>query len=215
MRRRRPHAFTLSWLDMLMSQLGVFAFLFIVAFALIKPADQKPGVEMKAEYLVVLTWPKGSLDDIDLHLLLPDRTFVDFHHREVGFALLDHDDLGVNGIYTGPDGKPTRLDEHKEVISLRARVPGTYVANVHVFRINASYGQFESNPPLPYTVKVTLIRLNPTYEEVASVEVPLAEIGQQKTAFAFSVEPDGLVRVDRDADVPFITTAPPGLSNDR
>src|SRR5574337_1070051 len=96
---RTKYAFTLSWIDMLFSQLAVFAFLFLVAFAMIKPAEQKPGVEMKAEYLVTLTWPAGNLDDIDLHMLLPDHKQVNFKTREQGYAILDHDDRGTSDWY--------------------------------------------------------------------------------------------------------------------
>ena len=73
MRRARPYGFSLSFQDMLMAMIAVYAFLFIVAYALIRPADEKPGVEMKAEYMLSVEWPDGSLDDIDLHLLLPTR----------------------------------------------------------------------------------------------------------------------------------------------
>lgn len=212
---RRPHAFTLSWLDMLYSQMAMFAFLFLVAYALIKPADSKPGVEMKAEYLVSMTWPDGSLDDIDLHLLLPDQRMVNFKTREVGYALLDHDDMGTNGFYVAPDGKTVRVAGHKEIISIRAVVPGTYVANVHVFRINEVWVTGRSEMMLPYKVHVTLTRLNPRVEEIAAVDVEMAQVGQQKTAFAFTVEEGGKVTIDGAADMPFIPTVPKEFRSDR
>ena len=83
MRRAPAYGFTLSFQDMLMAMIAIYAFLFLIAYALIKPADAKTGIELKAEYLLALEWPPGDLDDIDLHLLLPDGKMVNFKDREV------------------------------------------------------------------------------------------------------------------------------------
>lgn len=190
---------------MLMNQLGIFAFLFLVAYALIKPADSKPGVEMKAEYVVTMTWPKGSLDDIDVHMLLPDGKQVNFKSREQGYVVLDHDDVGVNGRYVDGNGE-LQLLEHKETIAVRAIVPGTYVVNVHVYSTNSSTGGRAEEVTLPYAAHVTLTKLNPSVEDLASVDVLLAHVGEQKTAFSFDVAADGYAHVDLTADRPFIPT---------
>jgi len=208
MRRRRLYGFALSFQDMLMAMIAVYAFLFVIAYALIKPADQKPGLEMKAEYLLTLEWPEGNLDDIDLHLLLPSQKIVNFDNREVEYAIIDHDDLGTNGFYKRADGEVVRIPEHKEVITLRALVPGDYVANVHVYRVNNDTADRASDPKLPFPVKVRLIRLNPRVVELAVAEVILSRVGEQKTAFQFTIAETGDVTVDRQADLPFIPTAP-------
>jgi len=208
MRRRRPYGFALSFQDMLMAMIAVYAFLFLIAYALIRPAEAKPGVQMKAEYVVSLEWPEGSLDDVDLHLLLPDQKMVNFRNREVEHAMLDHDDVGTNGVYMRSDGQMARIPEHKELITLRAIVPGTYVANVHVYRAGIDRPGRTANTKLPFSAKVRLTRLNPRMEEVAVAEVPLTHVGEQKTAFGFTIQDSGDVVVDRDADVPFIPTMP-------
>ena len=83
MRRRRSYGFALSFQDMLMAMIALYAFLFLIAYALIKPANSKPGVEMKAEYLLTLDWPDGNLDDIDLHLFECAVEIVDLAGVEV------------------------------------------------------------------------------------------------------------------------------------
>lgn len=208
MRRRRPYGFGLSFQDMLMAMIAVYAFLFLIAYALIRPAQAKPGVQMKAEYLVSMEWPDDNLDDIDLHLLLPDQKMVDFKNREVEHAMLDHDDVGTNGVYRGPDGRLTRIREHKEIVTLRAIVPGTYVANVHVYRVAPNAPNGDAGTRLPYPAKVRLIKLNPRFEELAVADLMLTRLGEQKTAFEFTIQDNGDVVVDRDADVPFIPTRP-------
>jgi hypothetical protein len=206
-RRARPYGFALSFQDMLMAMIAVYAFLFLTAYALIKPAERKAGVPTKAEYMLTLEWPKGNFDDIDLHLLLPDRNMVNFRTREVEYAMLDHDDVGTNGTYRDARGDLVKVHEHKETITLRAIVPGTYVANVHVYRLNDN-PQWPSNPTLPYTATVRLIRLNPRVDEVAVAQVPLERLGEQKTAFQFTIAEGGEVEVDQEADVPFIPMVP-------
>lgn len=208
MRRRRPYGFGLSFQDMLMAMIAVYAFLFLIAYALIRPAEAKPGVQMKAEYVVSMEWPDDNLDDLDLHLLLPDQKMVDFKSREVEHAMLDHDDVGTNGVYRGADGRLTRVREHKEIITLRAIVPGTYVANVHVYRVAPDAPGQPARVHLPFPAKVRLIKLNPRFEELAVADVMLTRLGEQKTAFEFTIHDAGDVSVDRDADVPFIPTKP-------
>lgn len=207
MRRARAYGFSLAFQDMLMAMIAVYAFLFLVAYALIRPAEAKAGVEMKAEYLLTMEWPEGSRDDIDLHLLLPGEKMVNFRTREVEHALLDHDDLGTNGVFRDASGQLVRLPEHKEMITLRAVVPGTYVANVDVYRTGEPAPD-AAGAGLPFAAKVRLIRLNPRVQELVVADVPLSRIGEQKTAFQFTIDPEGNVDVDRDADVPFIPLMP-------
>jgi len=200
MSRRRPGYFW-AWLDLYATMLGVITYLFIVAVVQVHPAA-KPGVALKAEYLVQLTWPSGARDDLDLHLLMPDDRQLNFREHEVGWCVLDHDDIGTNGVYVDFATGQTRALEHREVATVRALVPGRYVANVHVYR--RAEGTDSATLQLPYPARVTLTRLNPRVEELAAVDVPLERTGEQKTAFAFTVAEDGAVAVDLAADVPFI-----------
>lgn len=122
-------------------------------------------------------------------------------------ALLDHDDLGTNGVYRDASGQMVKIREHKETITLRAIVPGTYVANAHVYRVNEAEDR-AAGTTLPFSATVRLVKLNPRVEELAVADVPLSHLGEQKTAFEFTIGPAGDVTVDRDADVPFIPTTP-------
>jgi hypothetical protein len=212
MRRQRAYGFALSFQDMLMAMIAIYAFLFLIAFALIKPADAKPGIESKAEYMISLEWPPGNCDDLDLHLLLPDGKEVNFKQREVEHAMLDHDDLGTNGVYRIADGTVRRIPEHKEVITLRAIVPGTYVANVHVYALGDGTPEEPSDPKLPFPVKVTLTRLNPIVVDIAQIEVLMTRLGEQRTAFQFLITERGDVKVDREVDMPFIQMDPEGMN---
>jgi hypothetical protein len=87
-------------------------------------------------------------------------------------------------------------------------VPGTYVANVHVYRVNHAESAESSESKLPFPVKVRLLKLNPRVEDVAVADVVVSRVGEQKTAFQFTIRDGGDVSVDRGDDVPFIPTAP-------
>lgn len=188
-----------------MAQLATFAALFIVSVFLINPpVPEKPGVEQKAEFLITLSWPAGNLDDIDLHLLMPDGRMVNFITHQQGYAMLDADDTGINDSYTDHDGITHLVRGHQEVITVRAIVPGTYVVNVHVYRVTEDLYGVTSTPRLPYPVHVTLTKINPRVDVIGSADVVLSHIGEQKTAFAFTVTDSGWAVIDTTVDRPFI-----------
>jgi hypothetical protein len=218
MKRKRP-GYWWAWVDSLYATLGGYMVLVLAAVLLMNPPQQaKPGVEMKAEFLIKMSWPDGNLDDIDVHMRLPSGKMLNFSNREVEYALLDHDDVGVNGRYKISD-RWVHIREHLEIISVRAIVPGTYVVNLHVFRENKKLTEsgevLESTPQLPYPVHVTLIKLNPRVEELAAVDVVMSEVGQQRTAFAFTVLENGQATVDKESDMPFIPVVKPSGAGER
>ena len=57
---------TIGFIDLLFNILLGFAFLFIIAFLLIKPEAKKHDFERRAEFVVVLEWDHDASDDIDL-----------------------------------------------------------------------------------------------------------------------------------------------------
>ena len=69
---------TIGFTDMLFNILVGFAFLFIVAFLLIKPEAKKQDFERKAEFVVVMEWDHDQPDDIDLYVAAPTNSTVHF-----------------------------------------------------------------------------------------------------------------------------------------
>ena len=70
----------LAFLDMVFNMVLAFALLFVMSFLLIRPpAETKKAVEMKAEFVITLSWPDGALDDQDLWVLMPNG-------QQVGYA---------------------------------------------------------------------------------------------------------------------------------
>jgi hypothetical protein len=199
--------FRTAFLDLLLNTALLFVCLFAMAFVHMRqPTDGGKAVDAKAEYIVEMTWPEGSIDDIDLWLLLPDGRRVGFTGKDAGLATLDRDDRGAFGdvFYDGEERKLIR--SNREVMAVRGLAPGRYVVNVHY------YGDFTEDmlgfpdewrrPDIP--VKVKLTRLNPRVAEIGTNEVTLFAAGQQATAFAFEVDAEGAPTLHKDADLPFV-----------
>lgn len=190
-----------------------FVVLFMFAFLQInEKVIKKNQVESKAEVLIVLTWPDYNNDDIDLWLRLPGGRTVSFTTKDVAFAHLERDDRGISGdVIDLPDGKKKFIRLNKEVITLRALVPGTYDVNVHFYNVNegAMYDEPRVTPvKAPFKAKVTLSKINPTYEEVTVSEVLMTGPGDEKTAFSFTITDD--LKIDNISHKPvqFVTRTP-------
>lgn len=211
MNKHSKYGSYLAFIDMLLGMVALFVALFTIAVIQIQPPSSKVPGTLHAEYVITMTWPDTSFDDIDLHMLLPDHSVVNFIHKDSSYVTLDRDDRGaLSDIVKLPDGKFKLIEENREVMTIRSIVPGTYVVNVQVYgttdKLELNPGQIiYSKPLLPYNVKVVLQKLNPVTKDIVVKNVLVKRIGEQETAFVFTIDPDGEVRhVDTNANVPFI-----------
>jgi hypothetical protein len=204
---KNNHKFDLAFLDMLFNMTLAFAFLFLMAFMLIRPpTETQKSIQMKAEFMLTLTWPDGSLDDQDLWLLLPNGKKLGYSRKDLGYATLDRDDRGSFGNFF-PDEKGVLqlIPSRREIITIRAIMPGRYVVNVHTYSKSDAYGEFENKTPMPYNTTVTLSKINPIVTDIIKKNVLVERVAEQVTAFAFTVDADGqVVSVETDVDEPFI-----------
>lgn len=198
-----------AFLDMVFNLVLAFSFLFLMSFLLIRPPTEpsKPAVEMKAEFVIVLAWPDGSLDDQDIWIRMPDGRMVGYSHRDIGIATLDRDDRGgIGNFFIDPiDGELKLQRIRREMITIRAIIPGRYVVNVHTFSARNEYGEFVTDAPLPYDVEVSMMKLNPRYQDIIKRKLLMEKMNDQKTAFAFTVDATGhIVEIEADIDEPFV-----------
>lgn len=201
------HTTNLAFLDMLFNMVLAFAFLFVLAFLLINPQTiKKPAVELKAEYIIQVDWPDEANEDIDTWLLLPNKKKVGFTGKDIEYVTLDRDDRGIYGetYYDFQTNEEKLIKFNREMMVIRAVVPGIYVVNLHVYALHRFIREDAPKIILPYEVTVTLTKVNPLVREIIKVRVPLEELGQEVTAFAFTINQDGSVTVDKNADVPFV-----------
>lgn len=170
--------------DILFNALLGFSVMLFIAFALIRPDAKAGDVDVKAEFIITVTWPDGMPDDIDTYVEDPLGNIVWYHAPQRGFMSLDRDDRGnyLDEITIGDHKVTSPLNQ--ETVSIRRNVPGEYV--VDVYRFTDPSGQ-----PVPVTVKVE--KINPKVSVIFYDTVNLAKKGAERTALRFNIDNNGNV----------------------
>ena len=196
---------TIGFTDLLFNILVGFAFLFIIAFLLIKPEQKKEDFQRKAEFVVVMEWDHDQPDDIDLYVQDPTQQKVHFRLPITNFMYLDKDDLGyANDIVKYEDGTVTKVNINREVVTIRGIIAGEYVINAHYYSSRewsrlgnvAEYGELPTNSKQvqdkekPLTVKIELHRVDP-YKIMWVGEKKFFKKGQEETFLRFIIDKEG------------------------
>ena len=226
---------TIGFIDLLFNILLGFAFLFIIAFLLIKPEAKKEDFERRAEFVIVMEWNHEMPDDIDLYVQDPTGDIVSFRHPIVNFMHLDKDDLGyVNDIVYNANGKITKVNINREVVTIRGIIPGEYIINAHYYSSRRSestftaltgerrgdteiisadrHGSGKPNKDRVLTVKIELHKVNP-YQILWIGERPFDHRSQEDTFVRFTINSKGKVvggfsHVQKKFVIPKFGTAP-------
>jgi len=179
---KRNYHTSLSFLDLLFNTLLCFAALFALSFILINPSKQDKNVEVKAEFIITVTWPDELNNDVDTYVEDPQGRLVAFMRREEGLMHLDRDDVGrFNDLLSTPFGD-IEYKENREVVTLRGFIPGEYVVNIHMYTRRSK----EIETP----VTIQLDKINP-FQIITVKEVTLHDTGEEKTAFRFVIGQHG------------------------
>lgn len=170
--------------DILFNALLGFAVMLFIAFALIKPDDKVGNINVKAEFLITVTWPDNLPDDIDTYVRDPQDNIVWYNTLDRGFLHLDRDDRGEYLDQVMVNGETVTFPLNQETVTLRGIIPGEYTVNVYNF-LNPS------NVPVPVSVKVE--KLNPTVKVIYYQSMNLNGVGDEKTAIRFTLDSEGNV----------------------
>jgi len=182
---------TIGFTDMLFNILVGYAFLFIVAFLLIKPEAKKEDFERKAEFVVVMEWNHDAPDDIDLYVQDPTQSKVHFRLPITNFMYLDKDDLGaMNDTVVNADGSISTVKINREVVTIRGIIKGEYTINGHYYSLR-SYEKIKPKKPA-VTVRVELHKVNP-YSIMWVGEKLFNHRGQEETFLRFRLDKDGKI----------------------
>ena len=180
---------TIGFTDMLFNILLGFAFLFIIAFLLIKPEAKKEDFERRAEFVVVMEWDNDAHGDIDLYVEDPTGKQVSFRYHNHNFMHLDKDDLGaMNDTVVNADGSTTTININREVVTIRGIIKGEYTINGHYYSIR-SYDKINKRKPV-ITVRVELHKVNP-YTIAWVGEKEFTHRGQEETFLRFRLDENG------------------------
>ena len=193
---------TIGFTDLLFNILVGFAFLFIIAFLLIKPEAKKHDFERRAEFIIIMEWDKDANGDIDLYVEDPLGANCSFRMTVANFMHLDKDDLGSsNDTVINADGTTSTVQINREVIAIRGIVPGEYIINAHYYsqrewvRSQTPQGEIKrtkESPPKEVTVKIELHKVNP-YKVLWAGEKKFYKRGQEETFLRFRLDNAGEV----------------------
>ena len=193
---------TIGFTDLLFNILVGFAFLFIIAFLLIKPEAKKKDFDRNAEFVVVLEWDKEAKGDIDLYVEDPLGDKCSFRQTVANFMHLDKDDLGsINDTVVNADGTVSTVKINREVITIRGIIAGEYIINAHYYS-ERDYSNIDNRIEMgtsarkkkskELTVKIELHKVNP-YTILWAGEKNFRGKGQEETFVRFRLDKDGEV----------------------
>ena len=182
---------TIGFTDLLFNILVGFAFLFIIAFLLIKPEAKKEDFNRRAEFVVVMEWDNDASGDIDLYVEDPTGKQVSFRYHNHNYMHLDKDDLGaMNDTVVNADGSISTVKINREVVTIRGIIKGEYIINVHYYSLR-SYDKINPKKSV-VTVRVELHKANP-YSIMWAGEKTFSHRGQEETFLRFRLDKDGKV----------------------
>ena len=181
---------TIGFTDMLFNILLGFAFLFIIAFLLIKPEAKKEDFDRRAEFVIVMEWDHDAHGDIDLYVEDPTNKQVSFRYQNLNFMHLDKDDLGaMNDTVVNADGSTTTIAINREVVTIRGIIKGEYTINGHYYSVRSK--KINQKKPV-LTVRVELHKVNP-YTILWVGEKTFTQKGQEETFLRFRLDQAGKV----------------------
>lgn len=168
--------------DLLFNALLGFTFLFLVAIMFMNPEAKSGIIDPKAEYIISITWEDNSPDDIDTWVEDPDGRIIWFKNAEAGLIHLDRDDRGTLNDTITINGEIVANPLNQEIVTIRGVVKGEYIVNLHYYA---------SETGDPVEVNVRLLKVNPSLEVAYYGTVQMEEIGDEKTAFRFTISREG------------------------
>jgi hypothetical protein len=170
------------FIDLLFNALLGFTFLFLVAVMFVNPQARSGRVDLKAEYIISVTWPDQLADDIDLWVQDPLGETVSYLRKDAGWLHLDRDDRGEINDTIIVDGREVVYPINQEVVTIRGIIPGEYIVNLYYY--TAAQAQ-----PIEALVKVE--RVNPTLQTVFVRKVLMTEQDQESTVVRFTLDNQG------------------------
>lgn len=177
------------FIDLLFNALLGFTMLFFIAIVFLNPESLKGRVNLKAEYIISVTWPEDRRDDIDIWVEDPYGEVVSYLSKDAGWLHLDRDDQGDIGDTIEIDGEEVVYPINQEIVTIRGIIEGEYVVNLYYY---------EKRDPDPVEAVVRIDQVNPTLTTVFVDKVTLSEQDEERTVVRFTpLRKGGIINVNR------------------
>ncbi|GJM02522.1 MAG: hypothetical protein DHS20C08_10230 [Rhodomicrobium sp.] len=171
--------------DLLFNSLLGISLLFFIAIIFINPTSKDAEVEIKAYFVITVTWKDYSPDDIDVWVEDPLGKKLWFRQREVGLLHLDRDDRGMDDDKVMVDDEMIENPLNQEIVTIRGVYPGRYTVNLHYYK---------SKTHKPVEADVKIFKLRPDYKVILDDKVILESKGVEKTVVNFTLGIDGRLK---------------------
>jgi hypothetical protein len=173
--------------DFLLGLVVVFVVLFQLSLVVANDDAAKAKQEHLKNaslYLIKMSWPGDSDDDVDLYVCDPSHHLVFFKTLQSGLLSLDRDDTGRgSNTVSLPDGRQVISAWNEERVTVRGIIEGEYIVNVHMYRKSCS---------TPTKVEVSLYKTDSSEDIMVHQKVvTLSAERQEETAFRFTLTKDG------------------------
>ena len=193
--KHKQFDFRTAYIDLLLNILTGIIFLFVLTTLMIQPKKNDDGIKRNAEFLIIAEWDDAADCDVDLWVQDPLNNIAWFQAKDVGLMHLERDSLGFhNNVIKDSTGKVLyKVSENKETTVLRGIIPGEYTVNVHLYSCKNLSEKFTIGQEANIPVKVTLIKLNPTFKTITSNTKVLKRVWNEETMFNFLLSSSGNV----------------------
>jgi len=172
------------FVDLLFNALLGFTLLFFVTLVYFNPEARKGKVNLKAEYIISVTWPESRTDDIDLWVRDPLGKVVSYIEKDAGWLHLDRDDQGSVNDTVVIEGKEVIFPINQELVTLRGLIDGEYTVNLYYY---------EKRDLDPVEILVKIERINPSVETVFVKKVTMSRVDEEITVVRFTPTRDGTI----------------------
>jgi hypothetical protein len=175
--------------DFLLGLVVVFVVLFQLSLVVANDDAAKAKEEHLRNaslYLIKMSWPGDSDDDVDLYVFDPAHHLIFFKTMQSGLMSLDRDDTGRgSNTVILPDGRKVISAWNEERATIRGIIEGEYIVNTHMYRKSSS---------APTKVEVSLYKTDSSEDIMVHQKVvTLSAERQEGTAFRFTLTKDGNV----------------------
>ncbi|HEY5733356.1 MAG TPA: hypothetical protein VIU36_01210 [Gammaproteobacteria bacterium] len=184
MMRRRGYL-TDPFTDLLFNALLGFTMLFMITIMFVNPLAKLGSANLKAEYIITLSWPPDLPDDIDVWVEDPHGEIVSYLQKDAGWLHLDRDDRGEINDTIMVDGKEVIHPINQEVVTLRGIISGEYVVNAYFY---------EARSEKPIEVMLTIDKVNPTLKTIFVDRITLQQQDDEHTFVRFRLNGKGEVQ---------------------
>lgn len=170
------------FIDLLFNALLGFTMLFFIAIVFMNPEALKARVNLKAEYIISVTWPDNRRDDVDVWVEDPYGEVLSYLNKEAGWLHLDRDDQGDLTDTIEVDGREVVYPINQEIVTIRGIIEGEYTVNLYYY---------EKRDPGPLDVTVRIDQVNPALTTVFAEKVTLTRRDEEVTVVRFTPSRDG------------------------